>query len=366
MKYSDYKKQNRNDSSGDKISYDEYKKNYRSKVKYDIDEDEISNLERDYAIFRKAATQEYSKVGYNDANKKSEYYSKMASGLRKRAEKVNAYLNRNKDSIDEEKRKSITNYVNSLIFDTGDIANNYSDKAKYFSKWDSEESYNSWVTNNENRTKYDAMSVDDLNAEKETRSKTKDANKATIAKLQAEKATLEKENAKYGRGSGFAQKYNANLKRIQEINKEIKELGETDSSVLYYDDDGTAMTVDNLIRVKSTEDTLKNIESTPEAKVTYDALRSNKEDIDTIDKAIQTISMGNANGETYVGTDALVNEEDKKRAEYITEKYGIDFSKNLGVLYEDLVALRDKKCPGFHLCKPGVFLGGAGLLQQMG
>ncbi len=200
---------------------------------------------------------------------------------------------------------ALTKHISNSMNNFSKMQSAYQQDNDYWSQFDSEEAYNVWATNNEKRRRYDAMSVDEL--------------KKYQAKQKASQPTM------------------VNPTDIEDPSNSSYD------EVLYNDENGMAVTLNTLIRTKSMEDKLSAIKGNQATNDPYSSLVTTKEDLDIIDKVLYTVQMGNSNANAFTGTDSIVTDEDRQRFDYISQKYGVDFSKGLADVEQDLKSLQDTK-----------------------
>ena len=206
-----------------------------------------------------------------------------------------------------------------------------------------------WLKNHStSREVVDNMSVEDLND-------MWNGNDEEISALQKEKQDINNKITFYNRGSRKDYKSYSEVEkakeRIKAIDSEIEKLS-PQNKVFYYDEDGAAVTLQNLLSVKTTEQKLDNIENDSIAKPIYDSLQDSQNDIDVLDKAIEVAQMGYSSGGAMPsGYATATTYEHRQWFDYLAQKYGIDTNKMLPEFIEDLENLRNNKVNEYETLK---------------
>jgi hypothetical protein len=243
-------------------------------------------------------------------------------------ERIKSLLNSSKDVYDyiythadefenaDELKKMLSQYRSNLIgFDNA----NY-DTRRYYSQFGSEEGYNNHLS----AVKYGNMSAEEVEQEKtnwgEDLPMMEYAMFALDAKEEGTVAPKEYEDAlayiidKYGiETEGHT---NAAIKSF--IYEKYNERMTYSNPTLYYDSDGSAVTMDDLITVKKVDGNIAAIKSDATLNSSYEELMTYNNDIKQMENAMSAIDAeleGMAPGE-----------ENEAALAYVVDKYGIDVS----------------------------------------
>lgn len=259
-------------------------------------------------------------------------YSGRIKNLLNSSKDVYNYLQNNKDYLED--------------FDLWDKAFSQNRSAlRSMDKW--------YYDKNYELSKIDNMSVDEIRAKIEASETVGDVLQNATKALEArKKGTPDKELEKdldY-----VVKKYGLNPDTVKEsdilriytnVGEDLKPIDldvETpESSIAYYDPDGTAVSWKNLLRIKSTEERMSKMENSPEVKAAYDELVEYRDDIKRLENAQFAISA-KAEG---IAPDS----EYEKDLEYAIEKYGLDPTLDMKQpIYEIYMQLVDGSYSGME------------------
>ena len=116
--------------------------------RHDLDQTYLDTFFNDASEFLNRVQTDYNKLDYNSATAASslDYYKSLRqteSDLSTRAQKVQSYINTRKDKMDEEEYKNLSSYLSN--FTSPQFSQKFFDARDYYSKWDSEDTYNADV-----------------------------------------------------------------------------------------------------------------------------------------------------------------------------------------------------------------------------
>ena len=145
-----------------------------------------------------------------------------------------------------------------------------------------------WLDNHSTDRQFaDTMTTEELKQYKaDGEGKVKEL-EAKISKLKTEKSAHERG----GQTGKSNTRYQTVVKELESAEKELEEIKGKNSSVLYYDDDGIAMTVDNLITIRENEGILNNINNDVNAKSAYEKALKANENVNAISKKISDLQI---------------------------------------------------------------------------
>ena len=183
--------------------------------------------------------------------------------------------------------------------------------------------------------KYDRSVVDTM-TEDELRA-ARDATEGKRNKLNAELQDLEYQKRAMARSvytpTGYSQE-----DFDRKIAEKKQEIANTQAgTVLYYDENDAGMTYDSLLRVKKAEGTLVDIKSDATANNVYSALTDGKKD-DELLRWLDETAKAVASGADYntATLAAPTSDEDRQKLSYLSQKFGLDFSKPAYALLPDI------------------------------
>ena len=374
-------------------------KSSKGNIQTGVDEKYINTFLDDARNYFSSVKTDYENIGYNNASSLYDNYSSKSTDLGTRAGRIRAYLNSNKSKLDEKTYTELISTLDNIDRDRDSISTQLRSNTEYFSQFKSEEEYNaevskynfsqkykdvdyskikSTIANLENEYNYfnhqgneerkkaigqeiewlknhstsrevvDNMSIEDLNDMWK-------GNDEEISALQKEKQDINHKITFYNRGSRKDYKSYTEVEqakeRIKAIDSEIEKLS-PQNKVFYYDEDGAAVTLQNLLSVKTTEQKLDNITNDATAKPIYDSLQDSQNDIDVLDKAISVAQMGYSSGGAMPrGYATATTYEHRQYFDYLAQKYGIDTNKMLPEFIEDLENLRNNKVNEYETLK---------------
>lgn len=114
---------------------------------FGVDDDYIQSFLKDSENFIKGAAASYSGIDYNNASYRYSNIDAMSRGLRERAGNIRAFINSNKDNIDEESYKSLSSYLDDFSKGNEQIWKTFYNAKSNFGKYETEYDYNAAVMN---------------------------------------------------------------------------------------------------------------------------------------------------------------------------------------------------------------------------
>jgi hypothetical protein len=193
-------------------------------------------------------------------------------------------LNTYKDYLNDDYVNQVKSYLDDSSKNLNGMYDAYKADNEYYSQWESENAYNSYVNNNKNILKYSQMSTEDLKKEK----KAYDDSLARARMMSASNvaSTPEEAFSKFVAGSVLDLLDKPNPYKAQETNlAEIEKKG-----ILYYDGNGQPVTYDSLVRDRFHEQINEEINSDISKQSAYaNALAASKE-IESLTNRLQQIS----------------------------------------------------------------------------
>lgn len=376
-------------SSSTKPSYDEVKKAVKEgRVKVNIDDNYINDFMTKSQDYLKTL-QESPVTSYSGVKREYESSGGTKTKLIQQADNIRMYLNANKNKISSDVYDSYSSYLNAFRNAMDQDTVNLKKKYDIISRFETEEDYNKAVKETGYREKYKDTDYNGLktaisNFEKEYNyfnhtgnegrkseinselewlksyissrdvidnmsleelERVKNDKTAQSKVLNEEKQELQRQITKYRRGD---RTYFKNQKEVNAAEEKIKEL-ETQISrldgnaVLYYDDEDMAMTLDNMIRIRTAETNISEIKSKPDTKKIYDELNVLEEDLDNIWNAINIVMLGYSDGSAYTGEDTIKTDRQSNILTSVTSKYDIDLGKSISEVEKELSNLYDTK-----------------------
>lgn len=255
--------------------------------------------------------------------------------------------------------------IKNLLNSSKDVYNylqNNKDYLEDFDLWDKAFSQNRSALRNVDKWYYDKnyelnkidnMSVDEIRAKIEASETVGDVLQNAIKALETrKKGTPDKELEKdldyvvkkYGLDPDTVKESDI-LRIYTNVGEDLKpvdlDVETPESSIAYYEPDGTAVSWKNLLRIKSTEERMSKMESSPEVKAAYDELVEYRDDIKRLENAQFAISA-KAEG---IAPDS----EYEKDLEYAIEKYGLDPTLDMKQpIYEIYMQLVDGSYSGME------------------
>ena len=165
MNYSEYKKrkkegtlQNEVKSSDGTMSYSEYKSQYKKET---ISE-RLSRFESDYNAFIGLVQKDYDGLNYGNASSKYDYYSSSASALRERATDLKVYIGAQKGRMSDEDYNKWMSYFNNIDIHLNEVSNSFYKANEYYSRFKTEDEYNTAVKQNGWYTEYSGKTYQEL------------------------------------------------------------------------------------------------------------------------------------------------------------------------------------------------------------
>ena len=111
------------------------------------------------------------------------------------------------------------------------------------------------------------------------------------------------------------------------------------SDIAYFDEDGEAVTWDNYLRIKSAETKLNDISNNKDVNDIYSKNVTDYDDINQIDKAIDMVNLSFSDA-TDNNAPTISTDEQRAITAYLSDKYNIDFSKDVNDVLTDLNNVR--------------------------
>lgn len=128
---------------------------------FGVDEDYINSFLDEVNDYVSDVQGSYQNIGYGTASSIYEDTSQKASALREKETSIRAYLNTH-SNISEDSKNSLLTYLDSYKRFSGNVVTNLYRTKSYYSKWDTEDDYNSYLSQMEEREKllnYDVSSA---------------------------------------------------------------------------------------------------------------------------------------------------------------------------------------------------------------
>ena len=119
----------------------------------------LDSLISDYNNFTKNATNDYASVNYHNSSKLGKHYEEESLNLRLKLEEVKALYNLNRSDLTEEELK-LRKYISDATSNVGELGKLYSEASRFYSQFDSEDSYNKWYEDNKK--------IEEFNADRES------------------------------------------------------------------------------------------------------------------------------------------------------------------------------------------------------
>lgn len=133
---------------GGKTSFSDWS---NSKKAESVDEDFINTFIKDANTFLGSIENQYNSVTWGNASSAYNTVSTTWKDLSSRANTVSAWLNRNKDNVDEETYKRLASSLDSISNNSSSAVKAFESLKNYYAQWDSEDAYNSWYKTEEER-----------------------------------------------------------------------------------------------------------------------------------------------------------------------------------------------------------------------
>ena len=130
-------------------------------IKTGVDEKYINTFLSDANEYFSNVSNDYKSIGYKNASSIYDNYSSKGVELGKRADTIRAFLNSNKNNLDEETYNGLITTLNKFDRNSQSISNQLRNTSNYYSKWETEEEYNDAVKAQE---AYEANATLDLDA----------------------------------------------------------------------------------------------------------------------------------------------------------------------------------------------------------
>lgn len=128
---------------------------------FGVDEDYINSFLDEVNGYVSDVQGSYQNIGYGTASSIYENTSQKASALREKETSIRAYLNTH-SNISEDSKNSLLTYLDSYKRFSGNVVTNLYRTKSYYNKWDTEDDYNSYLSQMEEREKllnYDVSSA---------------------------------------------------------------------------------------------------------------------------------------------------------------------------------------------------------------
>ena len=143
-------------------------KNIKDRMKdegfsWDVDENYINTFITDANNFIESAQTDYKGIEWGNASSTYDSKRETYSDLNKRTDYLNAWLKSNKDRLDAETYKSLSESLKTISSSTSSIMSGFEEYKNYYSQWETEEDYNKAV---EESKKYEEMMSYNLEAGK--------------------------------------------------------------------------------------------------------------------------------------------------------------------------------------------------------
>ena len=119
-------------------------KAYQSVDTTGVDQSYIDSFITDANSFLTTAEDDYGGVGWGNASSVYDSRNSTWGDLSSRADTINAWLWKNKGSIDGEVYKSLSDSLSSFRGSGSSILDTFKSAVDYYSQWDSEDEYNKW------------------------------------------------------------------------------------------------------------------------------------------------------------------------------------------------------------------------------
>ena len=308
------------------------KMNSKYKTTYShVDGDYINSFFKDAQSYLNSAGSKYSGMGYSNSQSTYEEQKKKFEDLRSRSWDIRQYLKQNKSSMKEEDYSSYMSLLDS--FDKASISNDYSfyKKNEHYSQWDSQDAYNEHLR----QQKINNMSSEEIKAEQEAAQGGAASEKENASKSRQPASSYLTGGHSYS-GSPYAASQNQT-----EIKRDT-------AGIAYTTADGRNVTWQELYDSKfAEEDLAKRIgeySKNDDWKAASSAI-STVEDTETDYQIAEQLSRTNVaydkdtalkNGTTLEDWEAV-----NKKRQYISDKYGVDFS-NIYDVDNQLVSLMEQ------------------------
>ena len=193
-------------------------------LKTGVDKNYINSFAKDTNDFLSNFNNDLKDIGFNNASSYYDTFVSKSGELAKRAKTIQAYLNSNKNNLDEETYNSLMDSLNSFYRTRDSIVYQLGSTSQYYSQWDTEDEYKEYQKQQE---EYEALlKFDTKTGAEELRLLESDLEgiKATenqIAKIKQEQQILELAKAKGSRDA--IAKFKENEKLIATYNKNLED-----------------------------------------------------------------------------------------------------------------------------------------------
>ena len=268
------------------------------KLNTGVDEQYINTFLNDADDYFSNVSNDFKNIGYGNASTVYDNYFSKGSELRTRANTIRAYLNSNKNNLNEDAYKSLTSTLDKFDRDTETISTQLRRASEYYSQWETEDEYNDAVKLSE----LNNMSTADIQPYL-------DQNNSKLEALKKQQSELRSKIQKYNRGDRtkfrtYEQKKAAE-EQLEKINRQIDSIQTGASSIAYTTLSGQNITWQRLYDEKKAEEDFNAL---------YSDLSSNGDWNEVIKNAkeYQNPSQRDAEGVTVAGigfgrSDAPVN-----------------------------------------------------------
>ena len=115
------------------------------KLNTGVDEQYINTFLNDADDYFSNVSNDFKNIGYGNASTVYDNYFSKGSELRTRANTIRAYLNSNKNNLNEDAYKSLTSTLDKFDRDTETISTQLRRASEYYSQWETEDEYNDAV-----------------------------------------------------------------------------------------------------------------------------------------------------------------------------------------------------------------------------
>ena len=110
-------------------------------LKTGVDKNYINSFAKDTNDFLSNFNNDLKDIGFNNASSYYDTFVSKSGELAKRAKTIQAYLNSNKNNLDEETYNSLMDSLNSFYRTRDSIVYQLGSTSQYYSQWDTEDEY---------------------------------------------------------------------------------------------------------------------------------------------------------------------------------------------------------------------------------
>lgn len=137
----------------------------RSRV-YGVDDDYIKSFLDDSQYFISSASDTYNGINYKNASSMYSNINAMSGDLNERSSNIRAFINSNKDNMDEESYKSISSYLDDFSKSSEQVWKAFYNAKSNFDKYETEYDYNAAVMNSDDSSVEDRRNAHTANSER--------------------------------------------------------------------------------------------------------------------------------------------------------------------------------------------------------